>query len=208
MKAFKVIIVAVVILFFVAAGYVVWQNPAGDFRVQPRQPATAQGAPLVQQAAPVQQASPDHTEPQFYDVDIPEGYKLAGVSLGATADEVVSILGQPLKKERHSEQDYPYDGQYTLWVEIWFFDGVKVTFSESVLSTDPKPAGPGTVDCVAVTGGSHQTQDGVRVGDSFERLRQCNPKPAEDDTIVARNLQFKLLDGRVVQIELAVLSME
>lgn len=146
--------------------------------------------------------------PGSYELDIPGDYTLAGISLRATGEEVISVLGEPLQKKRHSEDDYPNDGSYTLWVEIWTYDGLEITFSESVPSTDPEPTGSGTVDRITVTSGDYQTKDGVKVGDSFERLKELNPNPAQGGSVVTRTLQFTLTGGRVSEITLMAFSIE
>lgn len=203
MKAFKVIIVAVVILFFIAAGYVIWQNPAGDFGKQPRQPPPAQGAPLVQQAtvAPSAPAKSAESQPSLFETNVPEDFTLAGIRVGATSEEVIGLLGQPLRKERQSMPDV-YDDESVEWVETWTYDGIEVSLAVEAKAGDPPPAGPGTVDFVSVTSRNFEAQGGVKVGDSYKQVEAAYTTLETDNDSVVWVLSIEYTNGVVTSITL------
>lgn len=194
----------VIVVLFGVLSLVSWFSGGKQAKEEAVPPEVAVEAPAMEQRE-VESAEISYGS---YEVDIPEGYTLAGIPLRANGEEVINVLGQPVRKERHSEDGYPNDGKYTLWVETWIYDGMEITFTDSVPSTDPEPTGPGTVDCISVTGGDYQTKDGVKVGDSFERLKELNPSATNRNGAVSRTLVFTLTGGKVSEIKLVAFSVE
>lgn len=203
MKALHVIIVAVVILFFVAAGYVVWQNPAWSYTSRTAQTSPENAPSPIQQptTAPPPPATEEDSVPALFETNVPEDFTLAGIRVGAISEEVIGLLGQPLQKKREKMPDV-YDDESTEWVETWIYDGIEVSFSVDAKVGDPPPAGPGTVDFVTVTGRNFAAQDGIKVGDSYKQVDAAYSTLKTDNDSVVWVLSIEYANGVVTSITL------
>lgn len=141
-----------------------------------------------------------------------EDYQIAGCCLGDTDDKVLSVLGPPLNKELSEERDligikYGADEKSMLYSETWTYPNAKLVFYNGGLSTEPRPADPGRLDSIVISGSGLTTQSGVRIGDSFEKVkwiyRQREGVTPDDEGYVmgAVALSFVIRDGVVANIE-------
>lgn len=198
MKKARVVIIALVGLFLAVAGYLLWAEDPGRNRMQVSSEEAASpektGAPSATPVSEIERS-------ESYQAAVPYEFTLAGLGLGATPDEVVAILGQPVRKERSSEPD-AMASEWILVVDTWSFDGVQVVFINSIPEGSPIPEAPERVGYIVVTEGSYQTLSGIGIGDSLDSIRTVYPEPGAGVELGATIVTFELNKGKVVKIEL------
>lgn len=181
--------ILLVLIIFIAVALFTYLFMTKFAGIQPIGP-TPRNTPVPTPAAPALTESNQLNQATAAD------FKIGGMSLQSTSEEISNLYGDPLEIKKSSQVSFQ-NPDYQIYLQTWVYPEFEVLFINHAAKGEAAPAMPGVILTITVHSDLYPTKRGIKVGSTLEQLFAGYGRVKPEDGLYTYNNELNYLEFAV-----------